>query len=184
MTDVTIDLSNYKDRVGSRVAPGRYRVIVEDADLSQSSAGNSMITTTLRVIGHDEFDGANIIDRLVLTDKSLFRVVGFMQAIGLPTPKKKMRLNLQRFIGQQLEIDVEDGEPYNGRVKSEVRSYYKVPKGSSIQQDDSDVADLDDLEAIEEESPAVGLAERVAAARIATDDALDDGSVDLDDIDI
>lgn len=181
MTDVTIDLSNYKDRVGSRVAPGRYRVVVEDAEESKSSAGNTMITTSLRIVDGGEFDGATIIDRLTLTEKALFRVVGFMQALGIPTPKKRLRINLQRFIGQQLEIEVDDGEPYNGRVKSEVRSYYKIPKGAS-QQDASDLDDLEDLDPAGESEPAASLAERVAAARSPEDSF--DGSVDLDSIDI
>src|SRR5699024_9385696 len=95
---VTIDLSNYKDRVGSRVAEGTYRVLVEDAEQTEARSGNAMINLFFRIQG-GEFDGATIVDRLVLTEKSLFRVVGFMQAIGLPTPKKKLAISLNQFIG-------------------------------------------------------------------------------------
>src|SRR5699024_1661645 len=72
---VTIDLSNYKDRVGSRVAEGTYRVLVEDAEQTEARSGNAMINLFFRIQG-GEFDGATIVDRLVLTEKSLFRVVG------------------------------------------------------------------------------------------------------------
>lgn len=120
-----VDLSNYKDRVGQRVTPGRYRVLVEDAEMDTAKSGNKMINLWLRV-EEGEHQGATIIDRLVLTENSLFRVVGFMQAIGLPTPKKRLALNLRNFIGRHLIIDVEDGDPYNGRVKSEVRGYSKI----------------------------------------------------------
>lgn len=123
--EVIVDLSNYKDRVGQRVAPGRYRVLVEDAEQDKSQAGNLMINTWLRVTG-GEFDGSVIVDRMTLTDKALFRIVGFMQAIGLPTPKKRLKVNLGQFRGKYLEIDVEDGDPYNGRVKSEVRGYLRI----------------------------------------------------------
>lgn len=122
---LVVDLSNYKDRVGSRVAPGRYRVQVEDVEASKSNAGNPMVNVWYRIIG-TEFDGQTIVDRLTITEKSLFRVVGFMQAIGLPTPKKRLNLNIRAFVGKKLDIDVEDGEPYNGRVKSEVRGYIRV----------------------------------------------------------
>lgn len=142
---VTIDLSNYKDRVGSRVAEGTYRVLVEDAEQTEARSGNAMINLFFRIQG-GEFDGATIVDRLVLTEKSLFRVVGFMQAIGLPTPKKKLAISLNQFIGKHLDIQVEDGEPYNGRVKSEVRGYAKVKKSEK-----QDGADLDDLESTTEE---------------------------------
>lgn len=139
--DIIIDLSNYKDRVGSRIAPGRYRVQVEDAEQTKAASGNTMINLWLRVIG-TEFDGQTVVDRLVLTEKSLFRVVGFMQAIGLPTPKKRLKISVRQFIGKVLEVDVEDGDPYNGRVKSEVRGYLRVAR--SEQDDAGD--DLDDLE--------------------------------------
>jgi hypothetical protein len=125
MTSVEADLSNYRDRVGQRVTPARYKVRVDDTELDKSSAGNQMINLWLRVEG-GEFNDAIIVDRLVLTEKSLFRLVGFLQAIGIPTPKKKIRLDLRAFLNKTLEVDVEDGEPYNGRVKSEVRGYFKT----------------------------------------------------------
>lgn len=149
MTDnFVLDLTNYKDRVGQRVSPGRYRVIVEDAEMDKSKAGNQMINLWLRVVG-GEFEGATIIDRLTISEKSLFRVVGFMQAIGLPTPKKRLSLNLAVFTGKLLDIDVEDGEPYNGRVKSEVRGYLRI-QGAATKGVDAP----DDLSGLDEFAPA------------------------------
>lgn len=131
-SNVTIDLTNYKDKVGSRVPEGRYKVVVEDIELDKSAAGNQMINVWLRVSGGDQ-DGAVIIDRLVLTEKSLFRVVGFMSAIGLPTPKKRLQVNVISWKGRTLLVDVADGEPYNGRVKSEVRGYERAKSDANSQ---------------------------------------------------
>lgn len=125
--EFVVDLTNYRDKVGQRVTPGRYRVLVDFAEMDKSKNNNEMVNLWFRVVG-GEFDGAQIVDRLVLTENSLFRVVGFMQAIGLPTPKKRLMLNLRQFIGKALDVDVEDGDPYNGRVKSEVRGYMAIPK--------------------------------------------------------
>lgn len=138
--DLIIDLTNYKDRVGNRVVPGRYTVVVEDAESDTAKSGNPMVNLWLRVQG-GEFDGATIVDRLVLTEKSLFRVVGFMQAIGLPTPRKRLKMNVRGFIGRTLDIDVEDGDPYNGRVKSEVRGYMRAVGAGAA----AEATDLDDL---------------------------------------
>lgn len=132
--EVIIDLSNYKDRVGSRVMPGTYRVQVEDAENTESANKNPMINLWFTIM-EGEFAGQTVTDRLVLTEKSLFRVVGFMQAIGLPTPKKKLKLNTRQFIGRVLDIEVDDGEPYNGRVRSEVRGYRKVQGGAAAAAD-------------------------------------------------
>jgi uncharacterized protein DUF669 len=124
--EFVIDLTNYKDRVGSRVTPGRYTVFVEDAETDTTSTGKPMINVWL-VIKGGEFEGSTIIDRLLPAhEKALFRVVGFMQAIGMPTPKRQMKLNVNAFRGKTLVVDIEDGEPYNGRVKSEIRGYYKA----------------------------------------------------------
>lgn len=143
MTEFILDLSNYRDTVGARVEPGRYTVTVDDAEMDKSKAGNPMINVWYRIQG-GEFDGQTLTDRLVLTEKSLFRVVGFMAAIGLPTPKKRLKVNLKSFIGKSLLVDVEDGDPYNGRVKSEVRGYARLPKSAAATEaaDDLDVDDI------------------------------------------
>jgi hypothetical protein len=184
--ELIVDLTNYKDRVGNRVVPGRYTVVVEDAENDTAKSGNAMVNLWLRVQGGD-FDGATIVDRLVITEKSLFRVVGFMQAIGLPTPKKRLKMNVRGFIGRTLDIDVEDGEPYNGRVKSEVRGYMRTVGGSSSAEEPTDLDDLD----TEAETAAADPAPEASAVEEpeekketvpASDDS--DDEVNLDEIDL
>jgi len=175
--ELNIDLSNYKDRVGQRVPEGRYTVVVDDTELDKSSAGNDMINVWFRVVGGEQ-DGAVIIDRLTQTEKALFRTVGFMQAINLPTPKKRMRVNIRGWVGRKLEIDVEDGEPYNGRIKSEVRGYVKIVGGGSPAAE----PDLDDLEAFEEAEPVQDTAPVQDSTEEADEESADE--VDLEKIDL
>ncbi|QNJ56027.1 hypothetical protein SEA_RASPUTIA_137 [Microbacterium phage Rasputia] len=179
-----IDLSNYKDRVGARVLPGRYRVVVEDVEGDSSKAGNPMINLWFRIQG-GEFDGQTLVDRLTITEKALFRVVGFMNAIGLPTPKKQISINPRKFLGQVLDVDVDDGEPYNGRVKSEIRGYIRVPK---TQQNNAVDAD-DELGAAAASAPAAtAVADSTPAptgqAAPAADAAGSTEDVDLDNLDL
>lgn len=141
--EVIIDLSEYRDTVGSHVPAGRYKVVVEETEQASSKAGNPMINLWFRVLDGDS-SGSIIVDRLVLSSRSLFRVVGFMQALGLPTPRKRLNVNIGAWVGKVLMIDVEDGEPYNGRVKSEVRGYVKISKSAS-----SSASSLDALAAPE-----------------------------------
>nr|DAV81474.1 MAG TPA: Protein of unknown function (DUF669) [Caudoviricetes sp.] len=195
-SNIVIDLSNYKDSGNVRIPEGRYRAIVDDVDLDKSRAGNTMIKVWMRVLG-GEHAGAVILDRLTLTDKAMFRVVGFMQGIGIKTPKKKLQINLKTFLKRQADIEVVDGEPYNGRIKSEIAQYIRVaqPKAEESSEDD-----LDALEAAaEDESPAKPSsdAKKAEAAAIVQDvntedtepenpwDAGDDSdSVDVDDLSI
>lgn len=117
-----VDLTNYKSRVGARVPQGDYEVIVVATEKAQSAAGNTMVTTWLR-IAEGEFAGQVIVDRLTMTERSLFRVVGFLSAVGIPTPNKRLSVPLRQLENRRLLISVEDGEPYIGTIKSEVRNY-------------------------------------------------------------
>ena len=158
-SNIVIDLSNYKDSGNVRIPEGRYRAIVDDVDLDKSRAGNTMIKVWMRVLG-GEHDGAVILDRLTLTDKAMFRVVGFMQGIGIKTPKKKLQINLKTFLKRQADIEVVDGEPYNGRIKSEIAQYIRVaqPKAEETAEDDLDAleaaAEAEDEAHAEPEKPA------------------------------
>lgn len=177
MAEITVDLTNYKDKVGSRIAPGEYRVVVDDAELDKSRAGNDMINVWYRVLD-GEFKDSSITDRLTITEKALFRVVAFMQAVGLPTPRKRLNLNLRNFIGKQLIITVDDGEPYNGRVKSEVRDYAKVAKSSKAGGDD-----LSGLEPeVEEPATKAKKAEEQDTLPVDSEESSED--VDLDKLDL
>lgn len=183
-----IDLSNYKDSGNVRIPEGRYRAIVDDVDLDKSRAGNTMIKVWMRVLG-GEHDGAVILDRLTLTDKAMFRVVGFMQGIGIKTPKKKLQINLGTFLNRQVDIEVVDGEPYNGRIRSEIAQYIRVaqPKAEESSEDDLDALEAD----VEDEAPAAKPAKASPAEEAAEDsdenpwDAGEDSdSVDVDDLSI
>lgn len=186
MSEFILDLSNYKDRVGARVDPGRYRVRVDDAEMDKSKAGNPMVNLWL-TIQDGEFDGMTLTDRLVLSERSLFRVVGFMQAIGMPTPKKRLKLSTEKFVGRILDVDVEDGDPYNGRIKSEVRGYIKVTgAAAAAETGDLDLDDLDTAPAAEPEAPSgTAPAETPEPASVAAAGGSDTPEViDLDTLDL
>lgn len=197
MAKLTIDLSNYKDRTGSRVPEGRYRVQVEDVEQTTASTGSTMINLFLRIMGGEQ-DGATLVDRLVLSDKALFRTVNFMQALGIPTPKKRLSIDINKWVGKVLDVDVADGEPYNGRVRSEVQGFLKPAKvAKAEEEDDLDIEEEDveevesqdveeveaeDVEEVEEEKPAK---KAKAKAEPAEDvESADDGALDLDSIDL
>lgn len=158
---MNFNLENYKDTRGSRVDPGRYVVRVEYADSGKAKSNNEMVTLGLTVMG-GEFDGQTIVDRLVNSQGSLFRVVNFMQALGLATPKRRVSLDLDKLVGRTVEVDVEDDEPYMGNVKSRVQSYYKLNRKKSAAADDleglsefsAEATDLPEEEGEAEEPPA------------------------------
>jgi hypothetical protein len=175
--EFVLDLTNYKDRVGSRVTPGRYKVYVEDAEMDKTKAGDPMINVWL-VIKGGEFDGATVIDRLLpKNEKVQFRIVGFMQALGMPTPKRAQKLSVRAFVGKTLMVDIEDGDPFNGRVKSEIRGYYKIDQTKGAPTRPVKNADSDGLdEFLPETSKDEDLMVRTGDA--------DDSEVDLSALDL
>ena len=167
-----VDLSNFKERSSAHLPEGRYTVVVEDVEVTKTKATqNDMINVFMAVHAPGtEEHGRTIIDRLVQSEGALFRTVSFLQALGKKTPKKRLSINLDEWIGKRLQIEVEDGEPYNGRVSSEVRSHLPLPKSNEPE------ADLDD-EDDEDEQPV-----KAAALSSKNDDEDIDLDEDIDDI--
>lgn len=179
---ITVDLSNYHDRQGSHVPEGRYKVRVIDVDVTNSANNNPMINVGFEII-EGEYQGMTLVDRYVQTDKVLFRTVGFLQAIGLNTPRKRLGLKSSMLMNRVLFVDVEDGEPYMGRVRSEVRGW-----GRASNSDASDVLE-GDFEEVEED-PWAGTTPPENTAPPGDDllstpaTAEDDDEIDLDKIDL
>lgn len=153
-TQITIPLRNFKDRRGGRVTPGVYRAITDDAEFGKTKGGDDMITLFFRVQG-GEFDGTTIIDRLFPSmEKAQWRTVAFLQAAGIPTPRKDFVLDLSRFKNCVMDIEVEDGEPYplgSDNVRSEVRSYARVAKAEQRSEVDLPAEDDDTAEDVAED---------------------------------
>ena len=176
---LTFDFTNYKDTSTAHVAPGTYRAEVSDFEETTSKAGNAMFVVYLEII-EGPHAGQQIIDRLPQTEKAMFRSAAFLQALGVKIAKKKIALNPRSLIGRPVDIVVEDGEPYNGRVRSEVREYLRATKPAQTEPKDDPMAD-------EIDEPAEAQAEPAKPELDATvEDAveLDVDALDIDDLDL
>ena len=181
MAGIIIDLTNFKDRTSARVPEGEYLVNVEDLEMGQTKKGDPMLTVYLKIVGGDQ-DGLNLVDRLTLSERAMFRVVGFLQGLGIKTPKKRIQVDPARIIGKKVRVEVADGEPYNGQVRSEIRSYIRVAKAAAPTAEE---ADIDDIEATEgAETAASTVAEVPETESDETPETVDDGDLDLDDIEV
>lgn len=124
---LTFDFTNYKDTSTAHVPAGTYHAEVADFEETLSKADNVMFVVYLRIT-EGPYAGQQIIDRLPQTEKAMFRSAAFLQALGVKISKKKISLNPKSLIDRPVDILVEDGEPYNGKVKSEVREYLRATK--------------------------------------------------------
>ena len=143
---LTFDFTNYKDTSTAHVAPGTYHAEVSDFEETTSKAGNAMFVVYLEIT-EGPHAGQQIIDRLPQTEKAMFRSAAFLQALGVKIARKKIALNPRSLIGRPVDIVVEDGEPYNGRVRSEVREYLRATKPAKAEPADDPMADDDEIDA-------------------------------------
>ena len=172
---LTFDFTNYKDTSTAHVAPGTYHAEVSDFEETTSKAGNAMFVIYLEIT-EGAHAGQQIIDRLPQTEKAMFRSAAFLQALGVKIAKKKIALNPRSLLGRPVDIVVEDGEPYNGRVKSEVREYLRATKPVKAEPETDPLAD-DTKDGIAETAPAA----EPAKPALAEDDSVE---IDVDDLDI
>nr|DAV35872.1 MAG TPA: Protein of unknown function (DUF669) [Caudoviricetes sp.] len=170
----TFDFTNYRETGSAQVPAGTYRARVNDFEETESKAGNAMFVVYLEIID-GPYAGKQIIDRLPQTEKAMFRSAAFLQALGVKIAKKRIALNPKSLIGRPVDILVEDGEPFNGRVKSEVREYLRATKPSAQAQPAADLPDEDDEPEVQ--APT-------AAAETAEEDTFDVDALDIDDLDL
>lgn len=178
---LTFDFTNYKDTSTAHVPVGTYRAEVSDFEETTSKAGNVMFVVYLEII-EGPHAGQQIIDRLPQTEKAMFRSAAFLQALGVKIAKKKIALNPKSLIGRPVDIVVEDGDPYNGRVRSEVREYLRATKPAKAEPAAADpMADEDEI------ASSASTAEPAKQELDATvEDAveLDVDALDIDDLDL
>lgn len=191
MAGIVIDLSNYKDRTSARVPEGTYLVNVEDIEVGETRKGDPMLTVYLKIIGGDQ-DGLNLVDRLTLTEKAMFRAVDFLRGLGIKTPKKRIQIDPSKIIGRKVQVEVADGELYRGSIKSEIKGYMRVAKKPSTSSSE-DVTEGDDLPDIPEQSEdtvktdpeAAEVAEpKEKSTSASPEDTTEDADIDLDDIEV
>lgn len=170
----TFDFTNYRETGSAQVPAGTYRARVNDFEETESKAGNAMFVVYLEIID-GPYTGKQIIDRLPQTEKAMFRSAAFLQALGVKIAKKRIALNPKSLIGRPVDILVEDGEPFNGRVKSEVREYLRATKPAAKAEPAADLPDEDD-EPATEATPA-------EPAKV-EEDTFDVDALDIDDLDL
>ena len=170
----TFDFTNYRETGSAQVPAGTYRARVNDFEETESKAGNAMFVVYLEIID-GPYTGKQIIDRLPQTEKAMFRSAAFLQALGVKIAKKRIALNPKSLIGRPVDILVEDGEPFNGRVKSEVREYLRATKPATKAEPAADLPDEDDEPEVQ--AP-------IAAAETAGEDTFDVDALDIDDLDL
>lgn len=135
----------------SKASEGIHTAKVVEILEKNSQGGDDMLQFAFEIIKGDD-KGSKVFENFVLTDKALWKLKSFLQAIGMKADGKLV-LDLDKLIGKICDIEVFH-EEYNGQKRAKISDYYKVGKGGSTSdEDDEDIDDEDEADEEEDEAP-------------------------------
>lgn len=133
----------------SKASEGIHTAKVAEILEKTSQGGDDMLQFSFEIIKGDD-KGSRVFESFVLTDKALWKLKSFLQAVGMKADGKLV-LDLDKLIGKICDIEVFH-EEYNGQKRAKISDYYKVGKGGSTESEEDEADDDEDEE--EDEAPA------------------------------
>ena len=133
----------------SKASEGIHTAKVAEILEKTSQGGDDMLQFAFEIIKGDD-KGSRVFESFVLTDKALWKLKSFLQAVGMKADGKLV-LDLDKLIGKICDIEVFH-EEYNGQKRAKISDYYKVGKGVSTESEEDEADDDEDEE--EDEAPA------------------------------
>lgn len=134
-----------------KCAEGQHVVKLTEIEETESQAGNDMLNATFQVVKGTS-TGAKLYDNFVLTEKALWKLQSFLEAVGIKA-SGKIVLDLDKLIGKTCIVEVAH-EEYDGKTRARIQEFIKLAAN-----EDEDEAEDEDLEeeveeVEEEEEPA------------------------------
>ena len=111
---------------------GEYNFMVVEVEKTYAqSSGNPMLKVRLDLQGAD----GCLFDNLVLTDKAMFKVVSFLESIGLKEKGKELLISIGEAADKAVGLEgrcVLKRETYNGEVRAKVDKYIVLDKPTKL----------------------------------------------------
>lgn len=146
------------DGGGVKVPENDYRVkIIKIEQTETKEDARSMLVIHYKIV-EGKYKDKLIKDRIVLVaseDKkdTLWKLRQLLEAAGKKVPEKAFNLNIDKLIGIEVAATVGDGNPYNNRIKSEIKDINDLSildEDDEEDEDDDDEDDEDDDEEMED----------------------------------
>ena len=128
-----------------RVPEGDYPFMVKEVKQDTSKNNNSMLVITFTGL-EGRVKGKTIKDYFVLSKESLWKLRGFMEALGIDTPSSRTKIDIDEFNKKKVGVTLSDDE-YDGKISSKPSDYIPIEDLDSEPDDDEDEdEDEDDVE--------------------------------------
>lgn len=141
---IPIDFTKDESEGGRRRFPeGDYHVKYVGFKTGRSKEKDTPYVRVSLQIVEGKYKGEKVSDFLYLSDKALWRIRSFLEALGVSVPKKKVNINFKKYIGKELAVTLTDDE-YNGRISSRVTDFLDLDTFRGADEDDEDYDDEDE----------------------------------------
>ena len=146
---VKVDLTGVESFV--KCEEGQHIAVVKDFTEEVSQGGAEMLVGKFEVTNGNS-TGAVVYNNFVLGEKSLWRLKGFLEVMGMKADGKIV-IDLDKIVGKKLIIEV-GHEEYNGATKARINDFKKLV-AQKAPVDDEDEEEIEDDEEEEETPPPV-----------------------------
>lgn len=136
-----------------RLPEGDYKVKIVKAEkgLTRDGDKTQLIVSYEILDGPGKTKGKTLKDYMTITAKSAYRVGQLLDACGIKWSAKIIELPLNKLKGKELGITVHDGDPYKGKIKSEIGDWLDAETIDGILEGEDDEDEDDDEDDDEDE---------------------------------
>jgi hypothetical protein len=164
---LSVDMTNATDQRSSggkkmAVAEGDYVMKVKDAFVDKvkkgPNEGKPIVVWVLEIEKPVTQRGSGQLwHRTGIWPEQLHNFRSIVEDIrdGKPLPKRMADIDLTKYVGQLVGVTCRDGDPYNGKVSSEVAMTFPASKFEEGEEEDEDATEGEDEESDEEEIESV-----------------------------
>lgn len=152
-----VDFSETESRGGKKGSGGRkhypegdYKVKVKSAKWGRSGEKETPRLEVMYVFTEGKLKGKELRDDLYLTSGALWRLRQALEAMGVPVPNKKVKVDPNKLVGRACAITLAD-EEYDDKLYSKVADTYTLDDWDDSASDIDDDEDEDEDEEDEDE---------------------------------
>lgn len=121
---ISVDFTGVEAGGGGRLLPeDRYLFEVKEVNEEEGQDSGQPYLEVQLVVADGEYEGTKAYDNLSLQPQALWKLRGFMEALGLETVDGPMDINPEEFVGMMVECDIIH-EDYKGKNKHRVAGYF------------------------------------------------------------
>lgn len=145
--EIVIPFSKEEEGGGGRVRipEGDYKVKIVKIKTDTSEKGNAMLIWDFEIAKGQKGAGKTLRDYTTLTPKSLWKVRSILEAAGLDVPKRDIKINKKKLIGEEVGVTVYDDE-YENKISSKIGDYIDLETLAGADEDDDEDEEEDEDE--------------------------------------